>query len=202
MVYFIVHSMLRIISAIYLRLEVIGIENVPKQGSVILASNHPSDSDSFILGSAIGRQLHTMGKEELFRRRFVELFLKKLNAFPTKRGRINKESIRTAVGILKEGHIIAMYPEGTVSKDGSLQKPKSGTAFIALQAKAPVVPIAMIGTFNVMPKGQRFPRPHKVVIRFGKPLYFDNCYDKPCNREVRQIVTAQIMSEIGMLLDM
>jgi 1-acyl-sn-glycerol-3-phosphate acyltransferase len=202
MLYFIVHSMLRVISAIYLRLEVIGIENVPGQGGVILASNHPSDSDSFILGAAIGRQLHTMGKEELFRRRFVELFLKKLNAFPAKRERINKESIRIAVGILKEGHILAMYPEGTVSKDGSLQKPKSGTAFIALQAKAPVVPIAMIGTFNVMPKGQRFPRPHKVVIRFGKPLYFDNCYDKPCNREVRQIVTAQIMSEIGMLLDM
>lgn len=201
MFYSIIHIILKITAAIYIRLQPIGIENIPKEGGVILAPNHPSDLDSFILGAAIRRQLHTMGKEELFRRRFAEFAFRKLNAFPVKRDQIDREAIRTAIDILKNGHVIDMYPEGTVSIDGSLQEPKLGTAFIALQSKAPVVPVAIIGTFNVMPKGQRCPRPHKVIIRFGKPLYFDEYYDKPYNKEILKIVTGKIMSEIKILLN-
>jgi len=201
MFYSILHIILKIVATVYIRLQPIGIENIPKQDGVILAPNHPSDLDSFILGAAITRQLHTMGKEELFRRSFAGFIFRKLNAFPVKRGEIDRTSIRVAVGVLKDGHVIDMYPEGTVSKDGSLQEPKFGTAFIALQAKVPVVPVAIIGTFNVMSKGQRFPRPHKVVIKFGKPLYFDEYYDKPYKKEILQIVTMKIMSQIKILLN-
>lgn len=201
MFYSIVHIILKIVAAAYIRLQTIDIENIPKQGGVILAPNHPSDLDSFILGIAITRQLHTMGKEELFRRRFAGFIFRKLNAFPVKRGEIDRESIRIAIGVLKDGHVIDMYPEGTVSKDGFLQEPRLGTAFIALQAKVPVLPAAIIGTFNVMSKGQRFPRPHKVVIKFGRPLYFDEYYDKPYNKEILKFVTMQIMNEIKVLLN-
>ena len=200
MFYSILHIILKILATVYIRLQPIGIENIPKQDGVILAPNHPSDLDSFILGAAITRQLHTMGKEELFRRSFAEFIFRKLNAFPVKRGEIDRTAIRVAVGVLKDGHVIDMYPEGTVSKDGSLQEPKLGTAFISLQAKVPVVPTAIIGSFNVMSKGQRFPRPHKVVIKFGRPLYFDEYYDKPYKKEILHIVTMQIMSEIKILL--
>jgi len=201
MFYSIVHIILKIVAAVYIRLQTIDIENIPKQGGVILAPNHPSDLDSFILGIAITRQLHTMGKEELFRRRFAGFIFRKLNAFPVKRGEIDRESIRIAIGVLKDGHVIDMYPEGTVSKDGFLQEPRLGTAFIALQAKVPVLPAAIIGTFNVMSKGRRFPRPHKVVIKFGRPLYFDEYYDKPYNKEILKFVTMQIMNEIKVLLN-
>jgi len=201
MFYSIVHIILKIVAAAYIRLQTIDIENIPKQGGVILAPNHPSDLDSFILGIAITRQLHTMGKEELFRRRFAGFIFRKLNAFPVKRGEIDRESIRVAIGVLKDGHVIDMYPEGTVSKDGFLQEPRLGTAFIALQAKVPVLPAAIIGTFNVMSKGRRFPRPHKVVIKFGRPLYFDEYYDKPYNKEILKFVTMQIMNEIKVLLN-
>lgn len=201
MFYSIVHIILKIVAAVYIRLQTIDIENIPKQGGVILAPNHPSDLDSFILGIAITRQLHTMGKEELFRRRFAGFIFRKLNAFPVKRGEIDRESIRIAIGVLKDGHVIDMYPEGTVSKDGFLQEPRLGTAFIALQAKVPVLPAAIIGTFNVMSKGQRFPRPHNVVIKFGRPLYFDEYYDKPYNKEILKFVTMQIMNEIKVLLN-
>ncbi len=201
MFYSIVHIILKIVAAVYIRLQTIDIENIPKQGGVILAPNHPSDLDSFILGIAITRQLHTMGKEELFRRRFAGFIFRKLNAFPVKRGEIDRESIRIAIGVLKDGHVIDMYPEGTVSKEGFLQEPRLGTAFIALQAKVPVLPAAIIGTFNVMSKGRRFPRPHKVVIKFGRPLYFDEYYDKPYNKEILKFVTMQIMNEIKVLLN-
>ena len=202
MFYSVLHSILKIVAVFYIRLQTIGIENIPKQGGVILAPNHPSDLDSFILGIAIKRQLHTMGKEELFKRRFAEYVFKKLNAFPVNRNEIDRASIRAAVSVLKDGHVIDMYPEGTVSKQGLLQEPKFGTAFLALQAKVPVVPVAMIGTFNVMSKGQRFPRPHKVVIKFGKPLYFDEYYDKPYNKEALKVLTMQIMSEIKSQLNL
>ncbi len=201
MFYLVSHIILKIVAAVYIRLQTISIENIPKEGGVILAPNHPSDLDSFILGTAIRRQLHTMGKEELFKKRFTAFFFRKLNAFPVKRAQIDREAIRTAIDILKNSHVIDMYPEGTVSIDGSLQEPKLGTAFIALQSKVPVVPVAIIGSFNVMSKGQRFPRPHKVVIRFGKPLYFNEYYDKPYNKEILKIVTGKIMSDIEILLN-
>ena len=201
MLYSIIHSILRVILAVYIRLGTIGLENIPKRGGVILAPNHPSDLDSFVLGTAIKRQLHTMGKEELFRKRFAEFIFRKLNTFPVKRGETDREAIRTAVDILESGYVIDIYPEGTVSRDGALQEPKLGIAFIALRSKVPVVPVAIIGIFNVMSKGQKFPRPHKVVIKFGKPLYFDEYYDKSYNKEILKIVTAQIMSKIKILLN-
>jgi 1-acyl-sn-glycerol-3-phosphate acyltransferase len=182
-------------------LEAISIENIPEEGGVILAPNHPSDLDSFILGTGIKRQLHTMGKEELFRKRFAGFIFRKLNAFPVRRGEFDREAVRTAINILKDGNVIDMYPEGTVSLDGSLQEAKQGTAFIALQSKAAVVPVAIIGSFNVMSKGQRFPRPHKVILKFGKPLYFDEYYGKPYNKETLKIVTDKIMNEIKELLN-
>ena len=200
MFYSIAHSILRVIAIIYIRLQAISVENIPEEGGVILAPNHPSDLDSFILGIAINRQLHTMGKEELFKKRFAGYIFRKLNAFPVKRGEVDREAVRTAIKILKEGNVIDMYPEGTVSLDGSLQEAKQGTAFIALQAEAAVVPVAIIGSFNVMSKGQRFPRPHKVILKFGKPLYFDEYYGKPYDKETLKIITDKIMDEIKTLL--
>lgn len=200
MFYSIAHSILRVIAVIYIRLQTIDVKNIPEEGGVILAPNHPSDLDSFILGVAINRQLHTMGKEELFRKRFVGFIFRKLNAFPVRREEFDREAVRTAINILKDGNVIDMYPEGTVSLDGSLQEPKSGTAFIALQAKSAVVPVAIIGSFNVMSKGQRFPRPHKVTLKFGKPLYFDEYYDMPYSKETLKVVTEKIMNEIKTLL--
>jgi len=200
-VYSILHSIFKIIARVYIRLQTIGIENIPRHGGVILAPNHPSDSDSFILGIAIRRQLHTMAKEEIFRRPLPAFIVTKLNAFPVKRGQLDRQSIRAATGILKNGHVIDMYPEGTVSKNGDLQLPKLGTAFIALQAKVPVVPTVIRGTQNVMLKGQRIPRPRKVVIEFGKPLYFDEYYDKPYSKKILKAVTEQIMTEIKKLLN-
>jgi len=201
MFYSVTHLILRVISIVYIRLQAISVENIPEEGGVILAPNHPSDLDSFILGAAIKRQLHTMGKEELFRKRFAGFVFRKLNAFPVRREEFDRLAIRTAISILKDGHVIDMYPEGTVSLDGSLQEPKSGTAFIALQSQAAVVPVAIIGSFNVMSKGQRFPRPHKVILKFGKPLYFDEYYGKPYNKETLKIVTGKIMDEIKILLN-
>ncbi len=199
MLYSFLHVVLKALAVFYFRLQTDGIENIPKSGGVILAPNHPSDLDSIILGTAINRQLHTMGKEELFRRKFAAFILKKINAFPVKREKFDRASLRCALKILKDGNVIDMYPEGTVSKDGTLQEPKLGTAFIALQSKTPVIPVAIIGSYSVMSKGMRFPRPRKVVVKFGEPIFFDEYYDKPHKKEILKILSTRIMGEIKYL---
>jgi len=190
---------MRMLARLYLRLEVIGAENIPEKGGVILAPNHPSDMDSFIIGASIDRQLNTMGKAELFKKPFAGRFFRMLGAFPITRGTIDSEAIKIAVDRLKKGNVIDIYPEGTVSRDGSLQPPKYGVGLIALISQVPVVPVDIIGLYNVYPKGARFPRPHKVKVIFGKPLFFPEYYSNPLNKKNRVLTTERIMKEIKRL---
>lgn len=200
-IYSLLWNIIRTASRLYLRLEVIGAENIPEKGGVILAPNHPSDLDSFILGASINRQLNTMGKAELFKKPIAGRFFRMLGAFPVNRGAIDSEAIKIAVDRLKKGNVIDIYPEGTVSRDGSLQSPKYGVGLIALMAQVPVVPVAIIGLCKVYPKGARFPRPHKVKISFGAPLIFPEYYSNPYNKKNRIFVTEKILEEVRRLLE-
>jgi len=200
-IYSMLWNIIKMVAQLYLRLEVVGVENIPKKGGVILAPNHPSDLDSFILGASINRQLNTMGKAELFKKPIVGKFFRMLGAFPIDRGAIDSEAIKIAVDRLKKGNVIDIYPEGTVSLDGSLQSPKYGVGLIALMAQVPVVPVAIIGLCKVYPKGSRFPRPHKVKIVFGPPLFFTKYYSNPFNKKNRILITERIMEEIKRLVE-
>ncbi len=199
--YSLLWNIIKIVARLYLGLEVIGVENIPKKGGVILAPNHPSDLDSFILGASINRQLNTMGKAELFRKPVIGKFFRMLGAFPVNRGAIDSEAIKVAVDRLKKGNVIDIYPEGTVSKDGALQLPKYGVGLIALMSQVPVIPVAIMGLCKVYPKGARFPKAHKVKIVFGKPLLFTEYYSSPFNKKNRVIITERIMQEIRRLLE-
>jgi len=200
--YSLFRNIIKISARLYLGLEVIGDRNIPQKGGVILAPNHPSDMDSFILGVSISmnRQLNTMGKIELFQKPLIGRFLRMLGAFPVARGAIDSEAIKIAVERLRMGNVVDIYPEGSVSLDGTLQPPKYGVGLVALMAKVPVVPVAIIGLHKVYPKGARFPKPHKVKVIFGKPLYFEEYYKNPLNKKNRMTVTEKIMREIRSLL--
>ncbi len=200
-IYSLLWNIVRMWAKLYLNLEVIGAENIPEKGGVILAPNHPSDLDSFILGVSINRQLNTMGKAELFKKPIIGRFFRMLGAFPVNRGAIDSEAIKTAVERLRKGNVIDIYPEGTVSLDGSLQLPKYGIGLITLISHSPVVPVAIKGLCKVYPKGSRFPRAHKVKIIFGKPIYFEEYYANPLNKKNRILVTEEIMKEIKRLLE-
>jgi len=200
-IYSLLWNIIKMAARLYLRLEVIGVENIPEKGGVILAPNHPSDMDSFILGASISRPLNTMGKVELFSKPLIGRFFRMLGAFPVNRGAIDSEAIKIAVDRLKKGNVIDIYPEGTVSRDGSLQSPKYGVGLIALMSQVPVVPVAIIGLCKVYPKGSRFPKPHKVKIVFGSPLIFSEYYSNPYNKKNRILITEKILEEIKRLLE-
>ena len=146
------------------RYKVIGSENMPKQGGVILACNHLSFSDPVLLGLAQKRRLFFMAKSELFRNQFASFIIRHLGAFPVERGAGDGKAIKTGEEILCEGNVMTIFLEGGRTKTGELMRPRSGCALVAQQTMLPVVPACITITGN--PK-HRFA---KRVIHFSKPL--------------------------------
>ena len=151
-------------SKLIYRYKVIGSENMPKQGGVILACNHLSFSDPVLLGLAQKRRLFFMAKSELFRNKFASFIIRHLGAFPVERGAGDGKAIKTGEEILCEGNVMTIFLEGGRTKTGELMRPRSGCALVAQQTMLPVVPACITITGN--PK-HRFA---KRVIHFSKPL--------------------------------
>jgi 1-acyl-sn-glycerol-3-phosphate acyltransferase len=155
----------------YLRMKRMGREHIPAQGPVILAANHRSFFDPFVIGTMTRRPVYYVAKKELFGySRILSWLLNALGAYPVDRGASDQETIETSRQILNRGDIVLMFPEGTRTRPGSLGKPKRGVGRLALESGAPVVPIAIIGTEDIR-RGWRI-RPRKVRIRAGRALHF------------------------------
>jgi glycerol-3-phosphate dehydrogenase (NAD(P)+) len=170
-VLFVVRLILTPFFLVYLRMERIGREHIPSGGPVILASNHRSFFDPFIIGTMTRRPVYYVAKKELFTyNRFVTWLLNALGAYPVDRGAADQETIDTSRIILARGEIVLMFPEGTRTRPGPLGKPHRGVGRLALETGAPVVPIAIIGTEDIR-RGWRI-RPRKVRLRAGRPLHF------------------------------
>jgi glycerol-3-phosphate dehydrogenase (NAD(P)+) len=155
---------------VYFRLERIGSGYVPRSGPVLLAANHRSFLDPFIIGSLSRRPVYYVAKRELFRKRWQAWVLNALGAFPVDRGQSDEEAIATARAILARGDCVVIFPEGTRVRPGPLGAPRRGIGRLALETGAPVVPIAVIGTEDVR-RGWRI-RPRRVRVRCGAPLAF------------------------------
>ena len=148
----------------------IGREHIPKRGPVIIASNHRSFLDPFVIACMARRPMYYVAKQEIFMGRVISWLLTSLGAFPVRRGAGDAETIATAKAILARGDIVLIFPEGTRTRPGALGTPRRGVGRLALETGAPVVPVAVIGTEAVR-KGVLI-RPHKVRIRAGRALRF------------------------------
>ncbi|MFL5824572.1 MAG: 1-acyl-sn-glycerol-3-phosphate acyltransferase [Solirubrobacteraceae bacterium] len=169
-VYLIARAVLQPFFHLYFRMRRIGLEYVPRTGPVIVAANHRSFLDPFVIGTMARRPMYYMAKKELFAKRWQAWFLSALGAFPVDRGASDEESMKTAKAILDRGGIVLVFPEGTRIRPGGLGTPHRGVGRLALQTGAPVVPVAVIGTEDVR-RGWRI-RPRKIRIRAGRPLRF------------------------------
>ena len=170
--------------------KVIGAENVPKEGAMIMAANHMSNWDPPILGTYLPRTVGYMAKEELFKPAIAGAIIKSLNAFPVKRGASDRGAIKMALNILKKGLCLGIFPEGTRSRDGKLHKAQAGVSLIAAMSKAPVVPTALIGTNKIWSKEEKFPQ---LTIVFGEPIYYEGkSNDKAALEEFSQEIMKKI----------
>jgi 1-acyl-sn-glycerol-3-phosphate acyltransferase len=170
LVYWLTRAVLQPFFLIYFRMARIGREHLPPSGPVIVAANHRSFLDPFVIACMARRPLYYVAKQELFRHRFTAWLLNSLGAFPVNRGAADTDMIETAKAILARGDAVLIFPEGTRIRPGSLGKPRRGVGRLALETGAPVVPVAVIGT-EAIRRGWRI-RPHKVRIRAGRPLHF------------------------------
>jgi glycerol-3-phosphate dehydrogenase (NAD(P)+) len=169
-VYGIVRAVLQPFFLLYFRMSRIGREHIPSSGPVIIAANHRSFLDPFVIATMARRPMYYVAKKELFKRPWQARILNALGAFPVDRGAGDEQSMATARAILDRGDIVLIFPEGTRIRPGSLGTPKRGVGRLALESGVPVVPVAVIGT-EAIRRGWRI-RPHKVRIRAGRPLRF------------------------------
>lgn len=186
---------------VFCRWRVEGKENVPPAGAAIVASNHVSYLDPPVVGAAmLPRRMYYMARDDLFRRPLFSALITRLGAFPVRRGTADRRALRTALQLLQAGELILIFPEGTRSKDGTLQPPELGIAHLVAHARVPVVPVAVKGTHQVLPRGACLPRPARVHVRIGEPLTFDDLDPRP-KREALQGVADRITLAIKRLLD-
>jgi glycerol-3-phosphate dehydrogenase (NAD(P)+) len=155
---------------VYFRLQRVGREHLPRSGPLLLASNHRSFLDPFVIGTLVRRPVYYMAKRELFEKRWQAWVLNALGAFPVDRGAGDRDAMETARAILARGDCVVVFPEGTRVRSGPLGDPRRGIGRLALETGAPVAPVAVIGS-DAVRRGWRI-RPRKVRLRVGAPLRF------------------------------
>jgi 1-acyl-sn-glycerol-3-phosphate acyltransferase len=204
-VYFAGWSMFRVMYAICFRWRVFNPERVPPAGPVILASNHASYLDPPLVGSGLRRGINYLARESLFRFPLMGWLLRKWNCVPVDRDGGGAAGLRAILDRLLAGGAIILFPEGTRTRDGRLQPARSGIGLTVIKSSATVVPVRVFGTYEAYGRHMRFPRPHRVVVKYGMPMSFDKLRqeakvcDKRRLKEIYQEVADEIMAAIAKL---
>ena len=185
---------------------VIGLDNIPKEGGVVLASNHLSFIDSVFLPLVVPRRVVFLAKSEYFTGTGLKgwatrQFFKATGQLPIDRsgGKASEDSLNTGLAVLNGGGALGIYPEGTRSPDARMYRGRTGVARMVLEAGVPVVPVAMIDTEKAMPTGTRIPKVRRIGIVIGKPLDFSRFEGMEGDRFVLRSVTDELMYELRRL---
>jgi 1-acyl-sn-glycerol-3-phosphate acyltransferase len=185
---------------------VTGMENVPKKGGAILASNHLSFIDSVILPIELDRRISFLAKAEYFTGKGIKgwairSFMLATGQLPIDRsgGKASEAALNTGLAVLRRGELLGIYPEGTRSRDGRLYRGRTGIARMVVEGEVPVIPVAMIDTEKAMPIGSRLPKVHRIGIVIGKPLDFSRFAGLEGDRFILRSITDEIMYELGKL---
>ncbi len=180
-----------------------GLENVPQTGAAIFASNHVSFSDSFFLGVVLKRRITYLAKSDYFTGKGLKgalsrAFFSGVGQVPIDRtgGSASQAALKAGLSVLNKRQLLGIYPEGTRSPDGRLYRGKTGVARLALVSKAPVIPVAMIGTFDVQPQGRVIPKIGDVGSIIGKPMDFSRYEGLEDDPLILRAITDEIMYEL------
>lgn len=192
MIYWISYYIIKLIGQIISPRTIIGKENISKPGGFILASNHRSNLDPFLIGLCFNRRISYMAKDSLFRNPITRFFFHHVEAFPVRRDANDARALRETLRRLKRGLPVVLFPEGTRKGSGREQKLNPGIGFLAVKSGVPVVPVHIDGSDKVLPPKSKIPKRNRVTMSFGKPLIFSEGQPYP-------EIVASIMKEIEAL---
>ncbi len=194
-----------VITRSYTRMTIVGREHIPATGPFVLAAVHRSYVDTPIAGCLTTRRLRFMGKDSMWKVRWVGWVLSALGAIPVTRGTADREALRRSVELLESGEPMVLFPEGERKEGPVIQPLFDGAVYVALKARVPIVPVGIAGSERVMPKGARFIFPKKVHVVIGAPIV-PEAGDLPEGSRVPRAVLAQqsalLHAELQRLFDL
>ena len=191
MIYDISRALARVAGALVWRWEVRGASNVPRAGGVLLALNHQSYLDVVLVGAAAPRPVRYMARRSLWDNRLLGAVISDLRAIPLDRDRPGKDDLRRIVEVVRGGEVLALFPEGTRTRDGAIGELRGGIGFLARRSGAPVVPVLIGGAFEAWPRGRRLPRRGRVRIAFGRPVTYGESWE---DREVAADIRRRLLA--------
>ena len=195
MLYTILKPTIAALARVWFRLSAVGGEWVPREGALLLASNHLSVLDPAMIGAVLPRELDYMAKTELFRIPGFGALIRRLNAHPVDRAGSDSAALRLALRLLGDGRAVLVFPEGTRGTEGHLQPARAGAGMLAALSGAPVVPVYVQGSGRALPRGTVLPRPRRITVTFGAPIRFG----RERGRARYQEVSDEIMAAISRL---
>jgi 1-acyl-sn-glycerol-3-phosphate acyltransferase len=198
--YWVGYNLTKLIGRIFFRLRVLHRERMINHGPVILAANHQSFLDPPCAGSASDRAVYFLARRTLLDGRFFGWLLPKLNVIPVdSEGGKDRTALKALIRILRAGEGTLVFPEGQRSPDGNLQPALPGVGLVIAKTLAPVVPMRIFGAFEAWPMHEKWPRPGRVTVVVGEPIYFTEQDLEPAGRDLYQRLSQRVMDAISAL---
>jgi len=201
LLYAVVRGLVVGICRTYLRLRVIGVENIPKEGPFVFAPTHRSTIDIPVASAATRRRMRFMGKDSIWKYKLIGKVMTGLGAFPVTRGTADLEALKRCIAILNSGEPLVMFPEGTRHYGPEVQPLFDGAAYVALKTGVPIIPAAIAGTEDVMRSGSKAIRFKKCRMVIGKPIAAEVPGGGRASREQISELTVKLQHEMQLLLD-
>jgi len=193
------YALFQFIGREFFSFRVLHADRVPKEGGVILASNHQSFLDPPLLGISCPREIHTLARKSLFDWPILGRIFPRINVVPLDQKRGDMGALKTFIRLANEGRATAIFPEGTRSATGELQPAQPGLGLIIAKTLVPVVPVRIFGAYEAFPRNRKIPKSHPITVVIGEPIYFTKQDLEGAGKDVYQKLSDRVMNKIAEL---